>query len=43
MEQTVQQLAEVEEVNGDAVMKQANSIVHVAAEFVKTLTEPDKN
>ncbi len=43
MEQTVQQLAEVEEVNGDVVMKQANSIVQVAAEFVKTLTEPDKN
>jgi hypothetical protein len=43
VEQTVQQLAEVEEINGDAIMKQANSIVHAAEEFVKTLTEPDKN
>jgi hypothetical protein len=39
MEKTVQQLSQLEEVNGDAVMKQADTIVQVASEFVQTLTE----
>jgi uncharacterized membrane protein len=38
MERTVQQLAELEEINGDAMMKQADTIVKVASEFVETLT-----
>ncbi len=38
MEQTVQQLSEIEEINDDAMMKQASVIVQVADEFVKTLT-----
>jgi hypothetical protein len=41
MEQTVQQLGEIEEINGDAMMKQADFIVQVAEEFVKTLTETE--
>ncbi|MCW4010913.1 MAG: hypothetical protein NWF05_09890 [Candidatus Bathyarchaeota archaeon] len=39
MENTVQQLSELEEVNGEAVMRQADTIVQVASEFVQTLTE----
>jgi hypothetical protein len=39
MEQTVQQLAQLEEINGDAMMKQADTIVQVASEFVETFTE----
>ena len=39
MEKTVQQLAEIEEINDDAVMKQAGTIVQVASDFVETLTE----
>jgi hypothetical protein len=39
METTVQQLAQLEEINGDAMMKQADTIVQVASEFVETLTE----
>jgi hypothetical protein len=39
MEQTVQQLAQMEEINGDAMMKQADTIVQVASEFVETFTE----
>jgi hypothetical protein len=39
METTVQQLSQLEEINDDAMMKQADTIVQVAAEFVKTLTE----
>ncbi len=38
MEQTVQQLAQIEEINGDAMMKQADTIVQVASEFVETFT-----
>lgn len=38
MEQTVQQLGQLEEVNDDAMMKQANTIVQVAEDFVETLT-----
>jgi hypothetical protein len=41
IEQTVQQLGEIEEVNDEAMMKQANNIVQVASEFVKTLTEKE--
>ncbi len=39
MEQTVQQLGQLEEINGDAMMKQADTIVQVASEFVETFTE----
>ncbi len=39
METTVQQLSQLEEINDDAMMKQADTIVQVASEFVETLTE----
>jgi len=39
MEGIVQQLAQVEEVNSDAVMKQANTLVGIATDIVETLTE----
>jgi hypothetical protein len=39
IEETVQQLEQLEEVNGDAMMKQADTIVQVASEFVEALTE----
>ncbi len=39
MEKTVQQIGELEEINGDAMMKQADTMVQVASEFVETLTE----
>jgi hypothetical protein len=39
MEMTVQQLAQLEEINADEMMKQADTIVQVASEFVYTLTE----
>jgi hypothetical protein len=39
IEETVQQLSQIEEVNSDALMKQATSLVQVASEFVETLTE----
>jgi hypothetical protein len=39
IEETVQQLAQIEEINGDAMMKQADTLVQVASEFVETLTE----
>ncbi|HTY75023.1 MAG TPA: hypothetical protein VMD05_05605 [Candidatus Nanoarchaeia archaeon] len=39
IEETVQQLSQIEEVNSDALMKQADSLVQLAAEFVETLTE----
>ena len=39
IEETVQQLAQLEEVNSDAMMKQADTFVQVASEFVETLTE----
>ncbi|MCW4018395.1 MAG: hypothetical protein NWF00_06930 [Candidatus Bathyarchaeota archaeon] len=38
MEQTVQQLAQLEEINGDAMMKQADTIVQVASDFVEAFT-----
>jgi hypothetical protein len=39
MEGIVQQLAQVEEVNSDAVMKQADTLVGIATDIVETLTE----
>jgi len=39
IEETVQQLSQIEEVNSDALMKQADSLVQLASEFVETLTE----
>lgn len=39
MEKTVQQIGELEEINGDAMMKQADTMVQVATEFVETLTD----
>ena len=39
IEETVQQLSQIEEVNSDALMRQADSLVQMASEFVETLTE----
>jgi hypothetical protein len=39
IEETVQQLAQIEEISEDAMMKQADTLVQVASEFVETLTE----
>jgi hypothetical protein len=39
IEETVQQLGQIEEIDGDAMMKQADTLVQVASEFVETLTE----
>ncbi len=39
MEEAVQQLTQLEEINSDAMMKQADTIVQVASDFVETLTE----
>jgi hypothetical protein len=39
IEEAVQQLAQLEEVNSEAMMKQADTFVQVASEFVETLTE----
>jgi len=39
VEETVQQLGQLEEVNSDAMMKQADTLVQVASEFVEALTE----
>jgi hypothetical protein len=39
IEETIQQLEQLEEVNGDVMMKQADTLVQVASEFVETLTE----
>ena len=38
IEAVVQQMQQLEEVNGDAMMKQADSIVGVATDIVETLT-----
>jgi hypothetical protein len=38
MEETVQQLAQLEEINEGAMLKQADTIVQAASEFVETLT-----
>ncbi len=39
VETIVQQISQLEEVNGDAMMKQADSIVEVATNIVETLTQ----
>lgn len=39
IEGTVQQLAQLEEVNGEAMMKQADTLVQIATDIVETLTE----
>ncbi len=39
IESIVQQMSQLEEVNGDAMMKQASSIVETATDIVETLTE----
>ncbi len=39
IEETVQQLSQIEEVNGEAMMKQADTLVQMASDFVETLTE----
>ncbi|MGA3289053.1 MAG: hypothetical protein ABSD42_02290 [Candidatus Bathyarchaeia archaeon] len=39
LESIVQQISQLEEVNGDAMMKQADSIVEIATDIVETLTE----
>jgi hypothetical protein len=39
VEEIIQQLGQVEEVNGEVMMKQADTLVQVASDFVETLTE----
>ena len=39
IEATVQQMSQLEEVNGDAMMKQADLIVGIATDIVEALTE----
>jgi len=39
IETLVLQISQLEEVNGDAVMKQADSIVDIATDIVETLTQ----
>jgi hypothetical protein len=39
IEGIVQQLAQLEEVNGEVMMKQADTIVQIASDIVETLTE----
>jgi len=39
LESTVEALSHVEEINSDAIMKQAGTLVNVATEFVETLTQ----
>ena len=39
VETIVQQLSQLEEINGDAMMKQADSIVDIATDIVETLTQ----
>ncbi len=39
VENIVQQLSQMEEINGDAMMKQADSIVDIATDIVETLTQ----
>jgi flagellar biosynthesis/type III secretory pathway chaperone len=39
IEDIVQQLRQIEEINGELMMKQADTLVQVASEFVETLTE----
>ena len=39
LEAIVQQMSQLEEVNGDAMMKQADLIVEIATDIVETLTD----
>ncbi len=39
LEETVQQLSQIEEINEEVMMKQAGAIVEMASDFVETLTE----
>ena len=39
IEQVVQQLTQLEEVDGEAILKQADTLVQIAADIVETLTE----
>jgi hypothetical protein len=39
IEEMVQQLSQLEEVNGEAMMKQADTLVQIATDIVETLTE----
>lgn len=39
IEEVIQQLAQVEQVDGEKAMKQADSLVQLASEIVETLTE----
>jgi hypothetical protein len=39
IEGAVQQLTQLEEVNGEAVMQQADTLVQIASDIVETLTE----
>ena len=39
IEEMVQQLAQVEELNGDLMMQQAGTLVDIASDFVETLAE----
>jgi hypothetical protein len=39
IETIVQQISQLEEINGDAMMKEADSIVDIATDIVETLTQ----
>ena len=39
VESIIQQISQLEEVNGDLMMKQADSIVDIATDFVETMSE----
>jgi hypothetical protein len=39
IEGVVQQLTQIEEINGDAMMTQADTLVQIASDIVETLTE----
>jgi hypothetical protein len=43
IEAIVQQLSQLEEVNDDAMMKQADTLVQIATDIVKTLTDDKAN
>jgi hypothetical protein len=39
LETVVQQLAQLEEINGEAIMDQANTLIHIATDIVETFTD----
>lgn len=43
IEEIVQQLSQLEEVNDEAMMKQADTLVQIATDIVETLTEEKPN